>query len=198
MTAIECYRTYLAFKNHFSKINFDYFKCHGKSKASPEAFYKRNDRYFFEKMSRQKNDDEIKNYFLANFIECDNSQKIWIREIINCGDQYYDQWIKRTQSLKYNFTQEIDFLFSEFDFKDVFDCRLGNHPILLKQHTINKVSIETMVILDLIFNYVQKFDTNLLDPIWETYSMRIKKYKPFLNIDVRSYKKILKEKLTND
>jgi hypothetical protein len=198
MTAIECYRTYLAFKNHFSKINFDYFKCHGKSKASPEAFYKRNDRYFFEKMSRQKNDDEIKNYFLANFIECDNSQKIWIREIINCGDQYYDQWIKRTQSLKYNFTQEIDSLFSEFDFKDVFDCRLGNHPILLKQHTINKVSIETMVILDLIFNYVQKFDTNLLDPIWETYSMRIKKYKPFLNIDVRSYKKILKEKLTND
>jgi len=198
MNAIDCYRTYLAFKNHFSKSKFDYFKYHGKSKASAEAFYKRNDRYFFEKMSRQKSDDEIKNYFLASFIECDDSQKIWIREIINCGDQYYDQWSKRTQSLSYNFKQEINSLFTEFDFKDVFVCKMGNHPILLKQHIINKVSIETMVILDHIFNYVQKFDVNLIDPIWESYSMKIKKYKPFINIDVVPYKKILKETLTND
>jgi hypothetical protein len=198
MTPIDCYKTYLAFKNHFSKESFDYFKYNGKTKASLESFHKRKDRYFFEKMSRQKSDEEIKNYFLANFIECDDSQKIWIREIINCGDQYYGQWIKRTQSLSYNFKQEVDALFSEFDFKEVFECRLGKHPILLKSHLINKVSIETMVILDLIFNYVQKFDVNLNDPIWETYSMRIKKYKPFLNIDVRSYKQILKEKLTND
>lgn len=198
MTPIDCYQTYLAFKNHFSKESFDYFKYNGKTRATPESFYKRKDRYFFEKMSRQKSDDEIKNYFLANFIECDDSQKIWIREIINCGDQYYDSWRKRAQSLSYNFKQEIDFLFTEFSFKDVFTCRLGNHPILLKQHMINKVSIETMVILDHIFNYVQKFDANLLDPIWESYSMKIKKYKPFINIDVRPYKKILKETLTND
>jgi len=198
MNAIDCYRTYLAFKNHFSKSKFDYFKYHGKSKASAEAFYKRNDRYFFEKMSRQKSDDEITNYFLASFIECDDSQKIWIREIINCGDQYYDRWSKRIQSLSYNFKQEIETLFSEFNFKDVFACKMGNHPILLKQHIINTVSIETMVILDHVFNYVQKFDANLVDPIWETYSMRIKKYKPFINIDVKSYKKILKETLIHD
>jgi len=198
MTPIDCYKTYLAFKNHFSKESFDYFKYNGKTRATPESFYKRNDRYFFEKMSRQKSDDEIKNYFLASFIECDDSQKIWIREIINCGDQYYDQWSKRTQSLSYNFKQEINSLFTEFDFKDVFVCKMGNHPILLKQHIINKVSIETMVILDHIFNYVQKFDVNLIDPIWESYSMKIKKYKPFINIDVVPYKKILKETLTND
>lgn len=198
MTPIECYQTYLAFKNHFSKESFDYFRYNGKTKATPESFYKRKDRYFFEKMSRQKSNDEIKNYFLANFVECDNSQKIWIREIINCGDQYYDTWSKRTQSLKYNFKQELSTLFSEFDFKKVFECKLGNHPILLKQHMINNVSIETMVILDSIFNYVSKFDANLLDPVWEIYSMRIRKYKPFINIDVRSYKQILKEILTND
>lgn len=198
MTPYECYQNYLAFKNHFSKEKFDYFKCHGKSRASIDAFHKRKDRYFFEKMSRQKSDDEIKNYFLANFIECDNSQKIWIREIINCGDQYYYKWKSRTQSLSYTFKQEVTTLFSEFDFKKVFECKLGNHPILLKQHMINNVSIETMVILDSIFNYVSKFDANLLDPVWETYSMRIKKYKPFITIDVRSYKQILKEILTND
>lgn len=195
MTAFECYQKYLAFKNHFSKTQFDYFKFKGKTKTSLDAFHKRKDRYFFEKISRQKGDKEIESFFLANFIECDDSQKIWIREIINCGDTYYDSWKKRIQSLRYNFKQEIKDLFEEFDFQKVFECRLGNHPILLKQHMINKVSIETMVILDYIFNYVQKFDSQLMDPIWETYSMKIKKYKPFISIDIQPYKKILKETL---
>ncbi len=32
MTGFDCYRTYLAFKNHFTKDNFDYFKYGGKTK----------------------------------------------------------------------------------------------------------------------------------------------------------------------
>jgi hypothetical protein len=39
----------------------------------------------------------------------------------------------------------------------------------------------------------KKFDKNLLDPVWETISLKISKYKPFLNIDVFSFKKILRE-----
>jgi hypothetical protein len=199
MTPFECYQNYLAFKNHFSRPNFDYFKCNGRSaRTSLATFHKRKDRYFFEKMSRQKSDKEIEYFFLANFIECDNYQKIWIREIINCGEGYYQTWLKRTQSLSYIFKDEMSSLFDEFEFQKIFECRLGNHPILLKQHMINKLSIETMVILDCIFNYVKKFDENLMDPIWESYSMKIKKYKPFVTIDVKPYKQILKEKLTND
>ena len=29
MTGFDCYRTYLAFKNHFTKDSFDYFKSLG-------------------------------------------------------------------------------------------------------------------------------------------------------------------------
>ena len=36
-------------------------------------------------------------------------------------------------------------------------------------------------------------DTELLDPVWETVSMKIRKYKPFLNINVFNFKKILRE-----
>ncbi len=98
MTPIDCYRTYLAFKNHFSKPSFDYFKYNGKTKATSDSFHKRKDRYFFEKMSRQKSDQEIKEYFLANFIECDNPQKLWIGEIINSGNDYYTQWKTRAEN----------------------------------------------------------------------------------------------------
>ena len=70
MTPIDVYKTYLAFKNHFTKVSYNYFKYSGKSRASKEAYNNRKDRYFFERMSRKKSDDEIKEYFLANFIEC--------------------------------------------------------------------------------------------------------------------------------
>jgi len=33
----------------------------------------------------------------------------------------------------------------------------------------------------------------LTDPVWETVSLKIKKYLPFLNIDVFHYKKILRK-----
>ena len=44
-----------------------------------------------------------------------------------------------------------------------------------------------------IFEYGTNFDKKLNDPVWETVSRKIKKYKPFLNIDVPKYKKILKQ-----
>ena len=73
MTPFDVYKTYLAFKNHFTKENYDYFKYCGKSRASLDSFHKRKDRYFFERTSRQKNDEEIKAYFVANFAECNDT-----------------------------------------------------------------------------------------------------------------------------
>jgi hypothetical protein len=195
MTAHECYRTYLAFKNHFNKENFDYFKYKGKVNASIEAFNKRKDRYFFEKLSRQKNDIEIKEFFLASFIECSDSQKLWIREIINCGNTYYNSWKSRVDSLTYRFSQDINLLWEHCsDLDELLKCESGKHPQLLKLHSINKITIETMVILDLILHYVKNYDRILEDPIWEFYSMRLKKYQPFLNLDINSYKIIVREK----
>ena len=57
------------------------------------------------------------------------------------------------------------------------------------------MSIETMVILDMILGYAKNFDKKLEDPVWETVSLKIKKYKPFLNIDVDKFKTILKEQV---
>ena len=50
-----------------------------------------------------------------------------------------------------------------------------------------------MLILDRILGYKNNFDKKLDDPIWKVTSTRMKKYSPFLNIDVFTYKKILKD-----
>jgi len=36
------------------------------------------------------------------------------------------------------------------------------------------------------------------DPVWQTVSRKIRKYNPFLNIDVFRYRKILKEIILGD
>lgn len=193
MTPFEVYKNYLAFKNHFTKKEYDYFKYCGKSRASLESFHKRKDRFFFEKTSRQKSDDEIKFYFVANFVECSDSQTLWIGEIIKNGESTYKEWMKKIQSLSYLFQTEINVFVNKENFNQLFECKKGQHPELLKLYLQKAITLETMVILNSILNYVKDFDAKLTDPVWETVSLKIKKYTPFLNIDVAKYKKTLKE-----
>jgi hypothetical protein len=190
---LNCYKTYLALKNHFTKPKYDYLRYNGKVKASLQAFYKRKDRMWFEKMSRQKTDEEIVSFFVANFVLCNDPESLWIGEIINEGEQRFSLWKKRTQSLSYVFKEEIEKLFSENSIEDLFTIKNGSHPRLLKIFLQGNLSLETMVILDSIFGYRKNFDKKLDDPIWKFVSMRIIKYSPFIHIDVFKYKKILKE-----
>ena len=78
----------------------------------------------------------------------------------------------------------------------MFNCSKG-HPPILRSYLGNRTSLETMVICDIILEYGKDFDKRLNDPVWETVSRKIKKYTPFLNINVPRYKKILKEVVIN-
>jgi hypothetical protein len=197
MTPFDAYKQYLALKNHFSKDNYDYHKYVGKSRASVESFNKRKDKYWFEKLSRQKSDEEIKNFYIANFVEADDPNSLWIGNVIRAGDIYYKEWVKRQQSLQYLFTQETESFFSEYKLEEAFDCSRG-HPPVLKKFLIGNISPETLVIYDRIFLIRNNLDKKLLDPIWESVSLKIKKYTPFLNIDVLKYKRILQDKIIGD
>ncbi len=193
----DAYREYLALKNHFTKDSYDYHKYCGKSRATIQSFYKRKDRFWFEKVTRQKTDKEIVEFFVANFVSCNDPESLWIGEIMKEGESRYKEWQKKVQSLSYVFKEETQKIFEENKFEEVFDCSKG-HPPLLKKFLGGKVSLETMVICDRIFQYGNNFDKKLKDPVWETVSRRIKKYNPFLNIDVFRYRKILKEVILGD
>ena len=191
MTPFDAYKTYLALKNHFGKSNYDYFKYAGKSRASVASFEKRKDKYWFERISRQKNDTEIKEFFVANLVEADDPNSVWIGNVIRAGDIYYKEWQKRQQSLKYLFTQQSEEMLSESNLEQLFDCS-RQHPPILKMFLSGKIDIEILVIWDKIFLFRNIFDKKLLDPVWELVSLKIQKYSPFINIDVEDYKKVLR------
>jgi hypothetical protein len=192
MSPFETYQTYLSMKSHFTNSKYDFFKYRGKSRATVASFNQRKDKYFFEKSSRKYSDKEIVDFFLSNFVSTENPQNLWIGEIINSGERTYTEWMGRQQSLSYLFKEQSNELFSENELETVFNCSKG-HPLVLKKYLGGKISLETFVIYDKIFQFVKDFDKKLVDPVWETVSLKLKKYNPFLNINMLQYRKILKE-----
>ena len=193
MLPFDCYKTYIAMKSHFTKDSYDYQRYGNRlPRLKVTSFYKRKDRFFFEKMSRDFPDKEIEEFFIANFISGTDPASVYMADIIKNGRQTYTEWQKRNQSLSYTFKEDIENIFEKKKVDDVFDCRKG-HPPILKSYLGKKTTLETMVICDIIFGYGKDFDKRLNDPVWETVSRKIKKYKPFININVPRYKKILKE-----
>ena len=192
VTPFETYQTYLSIKNHFSSPKYDYFKYGGRSRAKITAFNKRKDKYWFEKTSRKYPDHEIVDFLVSNFVNTDNPSGLWIGEIINSGERNYSEWSRRQQSLGYIFREQVTELFNEFDLDNLFDCSNG-HPIILKQYLGGHIDLETLVILNKVFEFRTKFDKKLTDPVWETVSLKLRKYDPFININVFQYKKVLRE-----
>ncbi len=188
----SCYKTYLGLKNHFTKQKYDYHKYGGKSRASLDSFYKRRDRYFFEKLSRQKNDDEVVEFFVASFTSADDPQSLWIGEIVRNGEQNYTDWKKRLQSLSYTFKSEIENVFAGKNFDEMFHIEGTKHPMIVKEHLGKNISLESLVLLNKIIGFKNNFDKKLDDPVWKFLSMRIQKYDSFLHIDVIKFRKILK------
>ena len=192
VTPFETYQHYLSLKNHFTNPKYDFFKYGAKTRASITSFNKRRDKYWFEKTSRKYDNKEVVNFLVSNFVSTDNPQNLWIGEIINSGERTYAEWMRRQQSLTYLFKEQSNELLSENKLEDVFNCSKG-HPIILKKFLSGQLSLETLVIYDKIFGFSKTFDKKLDDPVWETVSLKIKKYTPFINTDIFQFKRILRD-----
>ena len=177
MMPFDAYRCYLSLKNHFTKDKYDYHKYRGKTRATVQAFYKRKDRFWFEKFARQKKDKEVEEFFVSNFIYSTDPGTMWIGEMIKEGEGRYQEWQKKVQSLSYVFKEEVNTLFDGKKVDEIFDCS-GGHPPILKSYLRGNTSLETMVICDRILEYRKDWDKKLNDPVWETVSRKIKSTVP--------------------
>ena len=190
MSGIEVYKMYLSLKLHFTTDSFDYFKYGNAAKASQQSFDSRRDKFFFVKLSRTFKEDELREFFVANMIVED---KVYPATLVREGAKNYQEYIKRKQSLAYNFKEDVMTL---HDISQKFDKLFiieGVHPPLLKAHLGGKISIETLAIFNKIFQYVGNFDKDIKeDIVWKPLRNRVVKYEPFISIDKGKYKNIIK------
>ena len=197
---IDVYKTYLAFKQHFSNPTFDFFKYDGKVNAKEETYQARNDFYFFETLARKLTDQEVKEYMLASFVAAEDPSKVWIGDIKRTGKDCWVAWQKGQATLGYAFEQDLDAVAQYMEakghtFNDLFET-MGGHPPLLRLYIRGEVSLDTISSLWIsVLGYTQRPGTRF----YETHcgrqlSFKIKKYKPFLAIPSHKYKKSLREK----
>ena len=198
MTGLDCYRTYLAMKQHFTNPKFDFFQYDGKVKASEQKYQERTDFYFFETMARKLSDQEVKEYLLASFVSSSQPSKVWIGDIKRLGKDCWLAWQKQRQSEQYLVGEDLDRLAScmeeeGYTFNNLFET-VGGHPPSLKLHIQRRISLETLIILDMVLGFMPQWDKAFHDPLWESLSFKVRKYKPFLSINKSKYIKLIKEK----
>ena len=194
---VDVYRTYLAFKQHFSSPTYDFFKYEGKVNAKESTYQARNDFYFFETLARKLSDKEVKEFMLASFVAAENPTKVWIGDIKRHGKDCWMVWQKQQQSLSYTFNQDLHTICEHmetkaYSFNNLFET-MGGHPPILRLFIRRSITLDTLIILDMCLGFSKSWDKTLRDPLWEQLSFKIKKYKPFLSVPSNKYKKILKE-----
>lgn len=190
MTGYEAYKLYVALKNHFNSDTYDFFRYGGKTRANVKSFETRHDRYFFSKLAKQK---DPQSYILANIIE--DSPNVWVGDLANeqRAEDNYKRWLKRQEALTYNFTNDLDNLDSAYN--DNLLVEGSNHPLLLKLLIQNKVSIETVVILNDLCGFFRHWNKNIEeDVIWPMMYKKCKKYRPFLRFEKDKLKQIVVDK----
>ena len=195
VTPFEVYQKYLSLKQHFNKKEYDYFKFKGRVRASESAFEKRNDKFHFIRLSKIYKDDELIKFFVSNFIKTND---LWVGNITSTeGRQNYITWKAKIQGLPYVFESEINTLFDQSsEFNLLFECRDGQHPIVLRRVFGEEVSLETFIILDSILNFTSNFNEKIEESvIWPNLYSMINKYAPFLVVNKQKYVDILKKQV---
>ena len=182
MEPIDVYLMYCAMKAHFSKNNYDFHKYDGKTKVSRNSFWKRNDKYFFVKLAKKHDDrDSIQDYLVSNFIRDRRGY------IANFNDENYKVWKDRKTDFYNIFFDELRPLVK--DFEPLFQTKNNNHPKLLKEFLGDRVSLETLIILDDLVDFSKGWDRELKeDIVWPDLKKLMKNYKGFLTIDKNRYR----------
>jgi len=191
-TGFEAFALYNALKTHFTSSSYDFFKYNGKTNVSKDSFMKNKAKYQFYKLSRRYSLEQLRNFFLANFIYGDST---WVGEMLGPeGDKAYSKWQKTNQSLTYVFENDIIRLVGNDAPDQMLIVNDGQHPKLLREVMSGTIAIETMVILNDIMNFFPMWNRKISDDIiWPNWRLKCEKYAPFVTYDKVKFKNILKE-----
>jgi hypothetical protein len=191
--AFNAYKRYLALRLHFNS-DYNALKYNYNVRADEEKFRNKPEAYWFNKLSERFTVDDLTNAFVANFV----AGKKWGGMHDPTFDDTYKAWLAKMESLTYTFINDLEFLadWAEHEenwplitLADLFKIWNGA-PAVSVLYLRKKINLETLVILDKLTNFSVKCQcTDTI--IWPSTKRLIEKYRPFVEIDVPKFKKIL-------
>lgn len=192
MDAFQAYRYYLALKLHFTTDSYDVVKHKGRVKASRDSFMKQE--HMYKRIVKQYADDEVVNFLVSNFVSGDRWGGVFDAESNNT----YLSWKKRMESLAYTFKTDMQRVLTElnltaFEETNIFNVTKNQHPYIIRAYMSKTISIESLVILNKLFGFCDKFDKDIEETlVWPDISRLIRKYSPFVKINKDKYHELLR------
>jgi len=190
MEPYDVYKYYMAMKLHFESDSYEAPKYNYKTSAKPQSFFQRRDKYHFAKLGRKFDEpEELINFFTAQFTASDKS---WVGDMLQ-DEEKYVEWQRRQQSLSYNFEQDLNKLAEEVDtFDDLLTIQKGSYPLVIQKFLQDEISLETVVILDQLTEFMRRADRTITETIvWPDLSKRIRKYGLLLRFDRNRMRQIV-------
>jgi hypothetical protein len=198
MNGYDLYCIYQAIKLHFTSESYNFFQYDGKTRVSVDAFQKRRDKFLFHRLARKYRDDEMVPFLVANFVHSDDN---WTKSLLeDQAEETYRYWKRTTDSMSKVYLEDLQKICPDpKEFNNLFKVEDGQFPKLLVAFLQKDVTIETLVILNNIFNFIQIWDKKISDDIiYPKVSRKVRKYGAFLAVNVDKYKQLTKETLLAD
>jgi hypothetical protein len=196
VNGFDTYSLYQAIKLHFNSEKYNFFLYDGKTRVSVDAFQKRRDKFLFHRLGRKYREDEMVPFLVSNFVHRDNN---WTKSLLeNEADATYLEWKRKTDSMSRVYTEDLKKIATPENFNDLFKVESDKqqYPKLLVHYMQKDITLETMVILNNIFEYLRIWDKKIEeDVIYPKISLKIRKYGAFLSVDAAKYKRLTKETL---
>jgi hypothetical protein len=195
MNGYDLYCIYQAIKLHFTSENYNFFQYDGKTRVSIDAFQKRRDKFLFHRLARKYRDEEMVPFLVSNFVHSDDN---WTKSLLeDQAEETYRNWKRITDSMTKVYLEDLQKICPDpKEFNNLFKIEDGQFPKLLVAFLQKDVTIETLVILNNIFNFIQIWDKKISDDIiYPKVSRKVRKYGAFLAVNVDKYKQLTKETL---
>lgn len=168
----EAYKLYLALQRHFS-TGYDYFKYNGKVNCSTAAYEKRHDKWSFEKLTKIMERDQFVDFFVANFIE---DPKMWIK---NMEKSRLDRYNALYKNIAKNFKQDLEVIKQQGPYQCIEVTK--DIPRIYKLVLQNDIKIESVILMDTLFPFVEKHHKEVDIPfVFPEMMQKIEKYRPFV------------------
>jgi len=178
LNAFHIWRLYSTTKMHFNS-SYDAFRFNFKAKnINSTTFEKAKEKYkFVYAEKRDKTESDWIDFFYSNIV---------YKGIDWFGTMEEEPWLeyrKRTQSLSYRYKKDL----SQFDLKlnDLLYNGPDELPPIILAHQANEIMIETVLILNILTNFVSEIKIND-QMLWPEIKKKYIKATPFLNQKIKS------------
>lgn len=204
MKGFDAYKKYVAIKLHF-QTSYDYFKFAGKAKTSRESYNNRRDKHIFERLSKIYDSNDYETLLIANLSD---NPDIWIGDVASeSGRQKYLNLKKKFQSLQYIFKQDMNRIKDDIEsgtvktFDDIFGyvSEDAGWPHIVSLMVQGDISIESFIIMNKILNFLPRTSKHITDDlVWPEISKLISKYSPFVRVDLKPFRTIMRDIFLQD